>query len=78
MVGPLSYWEDVLNASGGTFRLIDRGVVANVTNAIGIDKNNKTVIYAGQKDSFECTIAYHRYPKVRDELVGLNSAIAVY
>ncbi|MEK5415191.1 LytTR family transcriptional regulator DNA-binding domain-containing protein [Paenibacillus sp. FSL L8-0708] len=76
-MGSIKYWIDMLNNSGYHFKLIDRGTVVNVNKVAGINEEEKTLMFAGRNTGKECTIAYHRYRQVRDELIGMNGRICV-
>ncbi|MBW4083563.1 LytTR family DNA-binding domain-containing protein [Paenibacillus sp. S150] len=76
-MGSIKYWIDMMNNSGHRFKLIDRGTVVNVSKIAGINEREKTLMFAGRNTGNECTIAFHRYRQVRDELLELNNRICV-
>ncbi|MNW38905.1 hypothetical protein D3C74_159850 [compost metagenome] len=78
MVGSLRYWTTVLNNSGYNFSVVDRSNSINVEQIVWLDKLYKVAYFEQElsKRSKRCTIAFHRYKAVEQELMLVNPTIS--
>lgn len=79
IMGPLRYWVSALNSTGCHFSIVDRGTAVNIDNVARLDRTFKVAYFNGVSDqsALNCTIAYHRYRLVEQELTLRNPKIVV-
>jgi len=79
IMGPLRYWVSALNSTGCNFSIVDRGTAVNIDNVARLDSTFKVAYFdhSNEKNSLNCTIAYHRYKLVEQELTTVNPNIIV-
>ncbi|WP_411829324.1 LytTR family transcriptional regulator DNA-binding domain-containing protein [Paenibacillus kribbensis] len=77
--GSLIYWTTVLNNSGYNFLKADRYHMINVDNIVKLDSKLRYVYFDEQptEESVVCKMAYHKFTKVSQELLKLNSRIVL-
>ncbi|MGG1618262.1 LytTR family transcriptional regulator DNA-binding domain-containing protein [Paenibacillus sp. NRS-1781] len=77
--GSLIYWTTILNNSGYNFHKADRYHMINVDNIVEMDSKLRYVYFDEQptEDSVVCKMAYHKFIKVSQELLKLNSRIVL-
>ncbi len=79
IMGPLRYWVNALNCTGCHFSIVDRGTAVNIDNVARLDRAFKVAYFDDEssQSSLSCTIAYHRYRLVEQELTRMNPNIIV-
>ncbi|WP_379161839.1 hypothetical protein [Paenibacillus sp. sgz5001063] len=77
IMGPLRYWVNALNSTGCIFSIVDRGTAVNIANVACLDRTFKVAYFdpVSSQNSLSCTIAYHRYRVVEQELTRMNPNI---
>ncbi|MHA6530675.1 LytTR family transcriptional regulator DNA-binding domain-containing protein [Paenibacillus sp. BAC0078] len=79
IMGPLRYWVNALNSTGCHFSIVDRGTAVNIDNVARLERTYKVAYFDDMscQSSISCTIAYHRYRLVEQELTRMNPNIIV-
>ncbi|WP_019909612.1 LytTR family transcriptional regulator DNA-binding domain-containing protein [Paenibacillus sp. HW567] len=79
IMGPLRYWVNALNSTGCHFSIVDRGTAVNIDNVERLERTYKVAYFdnMSSQTSISCTIAYHRYRLVEQELTRMNPNIIV-
>lgn len=81
VVGTLKYWTIAFNASGYSFKQVDRNNVVNLDRVTALDPTYKHAYFEEpvSQESKHCTIAWSRYKEV-EEALGvklINTKLAI-